>query len=99
MLLGSVGVGIELAALEMFWSLSICACFALSGIVLAVVGRSRNPHTRLCALTWNHGDRLGAALLFFGVFTPRYSKKRLARTHAIEIADAHKYPRRRSLWR
>jgi len=51
-------------------------------IAVAMSGRSRTPHTRLCALQWNRGDRFGAVMLFFNVTEPRYSAKRIARNKA-----------------
>ena len=51
-------------------------------IMIACPGRSRTPFTRLCALQWNRGDRLGAVCLFFNVIEPRYSAKRIARNKA-----------------
>jgi len=71
---------------------------AFVGVLLAVVGRSRTPRTRLCSLVWSRGDRLGAVLLFFEVIEPRCSKKRLARNRAA-VAAVHatcvRYPNRR----
>jgi hypothetical protein len=62
------------------WGLWIVASFF--AIIIACPGRSRTPFTRLCALQWNRGDRLGATLLFFNVIEPRYSAKRIARNKA-----------------
>src|SRR5512142_570351 len=62
------------------WGLWIVVSFF--AIVIACPGRSRTPYTRLCALQWNRGDRLGAVLLFFNVIEPRYSAKRIARNKA-----------------
>jgi hypothetical protein len=69
-----------LAVRSGMWGLWIVGSFW--AIVIASVGRSRTPYTRLCALQWNRGDRLGAALLFFNVIEPRYSAKRIARNRA-----------------
>ena len=53
-----------------------------AGMAMAFAGRSRSGFVRLCALQWNRGDRLGAALLLFNVIEPRYSAKRIARNAA-----------------
>jgi hypothetical protein len=84
-------VGLTLAAVSLraagLWhdttfALGVCAAAFIAGITLATAGRSRTPYTRLCALQWNRGDRLGAVLLFFNVIEPRYSAKRIARNAA-----------------
>ena len=64
------------------WTLGVCAAGVVAGITIAIAGRSRIPHTRLCALQWNRGDRFGAVMLFFNVTEPRYSAKRIARNKA-----------------
>lgn len=77
------------------WGLWIVGSFF--AIVIACPGRSRTPYTRLCALQWNRGDRLGAVLLFFNVIEPRYSAKRIARNKAaLQAAQVGmpKYPKR-----
>jgi hypothetical protein len=72
-----------------WWTLTPWSCFVAFAILLAFVGRSRSAFVRLCALTWNRGDRLGATLLLFGVITPRYSAKRIARNKAaLAAADS-----------
>ena len=60
----------------------VSGALVMLGILMAFVGRSRTPLTRLCSLTWHRGDRLGATLMYLNVTTPRYSKKRLARNEA-----------------
>jgi hypothetical protein len=64
------------------WALGVWGMISLVAIMLACVGRSRSAFIRLCALTWNRGDRLGATLLLFEVIQPRYSAKRIARNKA-----------------
>lgn len=60
-------------------TLALCVALVIFGFANAMWGRSRTPLTRLCALLWNRGDRLGAVLLFSNLDTPRYSMKRVAR--------------------
>ena len=69
------------------WTLTPWGCFLAFALLLAFVGRSRSGFVRLCALTWNRGDRFGATLLLFGVITPRYSAKRIARNKAALAAS------------
>jgi hypothetical protein len=69
------------------WVLVPFAIVFVVAISLAFAGRSRSAFVRLCALTWNRGDRLGATMLLFGVITPRYSAKRLARNKAALAAS------------
>lgn len=64
------------------WSLVPWVMLLLTSILLASAGRSRSAFVRLCALTWSRGDRLGATMLLFGVITPKYSAKRIARNKA-----------------
>jgi hypothetical protein len=80
------------------WALACAGLCALFGVALMVIGRSRTPLTRLCALTWNRGDRFGAAMLFFGVVTPRYSAKRIARQRAALAAVQARCIKYRSRW-
>ncbi len=62
--------------------IAACAGLFVLGMILAIAGRSRMPYTRLCAIMWSRGDRLGATLLYFNVIEPRYSAKRIARNAA-----------------
>lgn len=64
------------------WTLVRWSVILVFGVVLASAGRSRSAFVRLCALTWSRGDRFGATMLLFGVITPRYSAKRIARNKA-----------------
>jgi len=64
------------------WAMGVWGLVSVVAIALACAGRSRSAFVRLCALTWNRGDRLGATLLLFEVIEPRYSAKRLARNKA-----------------
>jgi hypothetical protein len=63
------------------------AVLLVTSIILASAGRSRSAFVRLCALTWNRGDRLGATLLLFEVIEPRFSAKRIARNKAALAAS------------
>ena len=65
-----------------WWTLVPWSVVLVFGIVLASAGRSRSAFVRLCALTWNRGDRFGATMLLFGVITPHYSPKRIERNKA-----------------
>ena len=69
------------------WTLVPLSVVLMIAIVLATAGRSRSAFVRLCGFTWSRGDRLGAALLLFGVITPRYSPKRIARNKAALAAS------------
>jgi hypothetical protein len=78
------------------WALGISVLAIATGLLIAFFGRSRTPFTRLCALQWNRGDRLGAALLFFNVTEPRYSAKRIAWNEAAcEAAQVGMMPKHR----
>ena len=77
---------------EHHWVLAVNAFVLVVGIVLAVVGRSRNPLTRLAQLTWNRGDRFIGAMLWLGVQKPSYSKKRIARSQAAMAAQQQSMP-------
>lgn len=69
------------------WTLVPLGGVLVVAVALAFAGRSRSAFVRLCALTWSRGDRFGATMLLFGVITPRYSAKRIARNKAALAAS------------
>lgn len=71
---------------------------AFLGLALAITGRSRTPLTRLCALAWHRGDRLGATMLLFGVIQPRYSARRIAKNRAAVVAVSSRCITYRNKW-
>jgi hypothetical protein len=78
------------------WILVVGGTAIIVFIAILLSARSRTPFTRLCALQWNRGDRLGATLLFFNVIEPRYSPKRIARNKAALEAAQVGMPKYRS---
>jgi hypothetical protein len=84
---------------EGLWAIAGSAAMLVVGIGLAAIGRSRTPHTRLCALVWNRRQRLDAVMLFFNVIQLRHSAKRIARNRAaVAAASARCGHLRRSLF-